>query len=99
MSNSPAFSDAGCIATSKCDPRPISQGFGKSDDNPRKRDARNTDIPVSDWRAQAEARGRAAYEAAAEPQTTAEPLAWLWGAGGNRRGSRKNKTGVEQRNQ
>ena len=95
MSNFPVFSDTGSISTSKRDSRPISQHRAESDLNLSKRDA-----PVSDWRAEAEARGRrAACEAMADPQTTAEPLAWLWGAGGNRRGSHKNKTGVEQRNQ
>ena len=56
--------------------KPIAIGLprhrAESDDN-------LTDVAASDWRGEAEARGRAAYEnAVAEPQTTAEPLAWLW---------------------
>ena len=79
MSNFPVVPDIGCIATSKRDSRPISQGPGKSDDNLPKRNARNTDIAASDWRDEAIARGRTAYESAvAEPETTADPLAWLW---------------------
>jgi hypothetical protein len=36
---------------------------------------------LHDWRAVAEERGRAAFEAAvAEPQTSVEPLGWLWGS-------------------
>jgi hypothetical protein len=39
-----------------------------------------TPEPAPDWRGEAEARGRAAFEAAtAEPAPKpAEPLAWLW---------------------
>ena len=39
-----------------------------------------TATPAPDWRQEAEARGKAAFEAAtAEPAPTpAEPLAWLW---------------------
>jgi hypothetical protein len=63
--------------------KPIAIGLprhrAESDDNLTERSARNPDVAASDWRGEAEARGRAAYEnAVAEPQTTAEPLAWLW---------------------
>ena len=79
MSNFLVVPDIGRRATSKCDSRPISQGPGKSDDNLTKRNARNTDIAASDWRDEAIARGRTAYESAvAEPETTADPLGWLW---------------------
>jgi hypothetical protein len=79
MSNFPVVPDTGCIATSKCDPMPISQHRAESDFNLPKRNARNTDIAASDWRDEAIARGRTAYESAvAEPETTADPLAWLW---------------------
>ena len=74
MSSFPISSDTSCIATSKCDPRPISQHRAQSDFN-----LRNTDIAASDWRAEAEARGRAAFEAAVvEPPKAADPLGWLW---------------------
>src|ERR1035438_8308111 len=42
---------------------------------------RNTETPASapDWRAEAENRGRAAFESAvADPQPPPEPLSWLW---------------------
>ena len=82
MSDSLRFTGIGCFATSRCVSEPILRGSGKSDYNLPKCIARNTDLAASDWRAEAEARGRAAYEAAAaEPQTTEEPLAWLWGSG------------------
>lgn len=82
MSNSPVFSSIGST-TAKCDFRPVPQHLAESDDNLQKSNAPNTDTGASDWRAEAEARGRAAYESAhAAPQTTAEPLAWLWGKRG-----------------
>ena len=67
-----------CFTTYEIAPKPLGMGtlqhFTASDDN--------LPVAASDWRAEAEARGRAAYEAAAaEPQTTEEPLAWLWGSG------------------
>ena len=74
------MSNASCPTTAKCDLRPDSRHLSECGDNLEKRNARNT-AAASDWRAEAEAHGRAAYEAAvAEPQTIAEPLAWLWGA-------------------
>jgi hypothetical protein len=41
---------------------------------------RETETPAVDWRAAAEARGRAAFEqAVAEPRPAPEPaLSWLW---------------------
>lgn len=70
------------LTTCALAPEPIGTGtlqhFAASDDN-------LPNVAASDWRAEAEARGRLAYEAAvAEPQTTAEQLelAWLWGKEG-----------------
>jgi hypothetical protein len=64
----------GCSSTEQNSPNALFTGtMGMSGE----RDL-NLQNGVSDWRAEAEARGRAAYEAAAEPQTIAEPLAWLW---------------------
>ena len=83
MSNFSAPADVGCFATSKCVSEPILRGSGKSDYNLPKCIARNTDLAASDWRAEAEARGRAAFDtAAAVPSTTVDPLAWLWGGSG-----------------
>jgi hypothetical protein len=83
MSNSLRFTDIGGFATSKCVSEPILQGFGKSDCNLPQRIAQSTNLVTSDWRAEAEARGRAAFDtAAAVPSTTVDPLAWLWGGSG-----------------
>src|ERR1039458_8586977 len=64
----------GCLSTEQNSPNALFTGtMGMSGEQDL-----NLQNGVSDWRAEAEARGRAAYEAAAEPQTIAEPLAWLW---------------------
>jgi hypothetical protein len=80
MSNPPVFSNTGST-TSKCELKPVSRHPAECGDNLPTRNAGKT-VVASDWRAEAEARGRARYkDAAAEPQTTEEPLAWLWGSG------------------
>lgn len=66
--------------TSKCHLGPVSRHLAGCGDNLPNCTARSTNVAASDWRAEAEAAGRAASEAIlAEPQTIAEPLAWLWG--------------------
>jgi hypothetical protein len=66
----------GCLEPRALAQRPTNPGI------PRVSATLNVNLPnvaASDWRAAAEARGRAAFENAVELQTTAEPLAWLWG--------------------
>jgi hypothetical protein len=83
MSNFPILSDTGCLTTCALAQKPIGTGalqhFAGSDENLPNCTARSTDIAASDWRDEAIARGRAAYEiAVAEPPKAADLLSWLW---------------------